>query len=191
MGSVRRSSTFGPSRCLVSLALVFSTSSLGAFERPPASITETSIRSHMTFLASDAMNGRGSGTRDEWIAATYIASQMRQWGIEPLGDDGDYVQAVDVAREEAVAPPVLSVGNSRFMHGGEMLVQSIAGRSNASGPLVRYKKGTAAPDGSFVLVPDGVTADAADTAKASVVLTAETSQVRARWDTSARALSRS
>ena len=36
-------------------------------------ITETSVRAHMGFLASDALNGRGSGTRDEWIAATYIA----------------------------------------------------------------------------------------------------------------------
>jgi hypothetical protein len=40
----------------------------------------------MDFLAGDALGGRGSGTRDEWIAATYVASQLRQWGIEPLGD---------------------------------------------------------------------------------------------------------
>ena len=32
------------------------------------------IRAHMEFLASDALNGRGSGTRDEWITATYVAS---------------------------------------------------------------------------------------------------------------------
>ena len=35
-------------------------------------ITEATIRSHMEFLASDAMNGRGSGTEDEWRAADYI-----------------------------------------------------------------------------------------------------------------------
>jgi hypothetical protein len=57
-------------------------------------ISEASVRGHMQFLASDALNGRGSGTRDEWIAATYVASEMRQWGIDPLGDDGDYVQTV-------------------------------------------------------------------------------------------------
>jgi hypothetical protein len=57
-------------------------------------ISEASVRGHMEFLASDAMNGRGSGTRDEWIAAAYVASEFRQWGIEPLGDDGDYVQTV-------------------------------------------------------------------------------------------------
>ena len=43
-------------------------------------ITEASVRGHMAFLASDAMNGRGSGTRDEWIAAEYIGAQLRRWG---------------------------------------------------------------------------------------------------------------
>jgi hypothetical protein len=61
-------------------------------------ISETSVRGHMGFLASDALNGRGSGTRDEWITAKYIASQLRQWGIEPLGDAGDYVQTIDTSR---------------------------------------------------------------------------------------------
>lgn len=48
----------------------------------------------MEFLAGDALNGRGSGTRDEWIAASYAASCMRRVGLEPLGDAGSYVQAV-------------------------------------------------------------------------------------------------
>ena len=48
----------------------------------------------MEFLASDAMNGRASGSRDEWIAAAYAAAQMRRAGLEPLGDDGGFVQAI-------------------------------------------------------------------------------------------------
>jgi Zn-dependent M28 family amino/carboxypeptidase len=40
------------------------------------------IRGEMSFLASDAMNGRGSATRDEWIAATYVASQFQSFGLE-------------------------------------------------------------------------------------------------------------
>ena len=55
----------------------------------------------MEFLASDALNGRGSGTRDEWIAATYIASQFRLWGLEPMGDEGGYVQAIEMGFTEA------------------------------------------------------------------------------------------
>jgi hypothetical protein len=58
------------------------------------SVSEASVRAHMEFLAGDALNGRGSGTRDEWIAATYAAAHMRRLGLEPLGDDGGYVQAI-------------------------------------------------------------------------------------------------
>jgi Zn-dependent M28 family amino/carboxypeptidase len=50
----------------------------------------------MEFLAGDALNGRGSGTRDEWLAASYAAACMRRLGLEPLGDDGGFVQAVAV-----------------------------------------------------------------------------------------------
>ncbi len=52
----------------------------------------------MEFLAGDALNGRGSGTRDEWIAVTYATSHMRRLGVEPLGDNGGYVQAITAAQ---------------------------------------------------------------------------------------------
>jgi Zn-dependent M28 family amino/carboxypeptidase len=48
----------------------------------------------MEFLASDALQGRGSGSHDELLAATYLASQLRQIGIEPAGDGGGYLQNV-------------------------------------------------------------------------------------------------
>ena len=75
-------------------------------------IEETAVRAHMGFLAGDAMNGRGSGTRDEWITATYIAAQLRRIGLEPLGDDGDYVQAIEIARTEVVGAPTLNIGTT-------------------------------------------------------------------------------
>lgn len=40
----------------------------------------------MEFLASDALQGRGSATQYELIAAQYIAAQLRQFGVEPAGD---------------------------------------------------------------------------------------------------------
>ena len=62
-------------------------------------IEEQNIRAELGFLASDAMQGRGSGTIYERIAAEYIGSQFRQFGLEPGGDtdaDGNksYVQRV-------------------------------------------------------------------------------------------------
>ena len=52
------------------------------------------IHGAMEFLASDALQGRGSGSHDELLAATYLASQLRQIGIEPAGDNGGYIQNV-------------------------------------------------------------------------------------------------
>jgi hypothetical protein len=51
-----------------------------------APIREENIRAELGFLAGDAMQGRGSGTVYERIAAEYIGSQFRQFGLEPGGD---------------------------------------------------------------------------------------------------------
>jgi Zn-dependent M28 family amino/carboxypeptidase len=50
------------------------------------SIREQDIRAELGFLASDAMQGRGSGTVYERIAAEYIGSLFSQFGLEPGGD---------------------------------------------------------------------------------------------------------
>jgi len=58
------------------------------------SADQDQIRGEMEFLASDAMQGRASGSHDELLAATYLASQLREIGIEPAGDNGGYIQSV-------------------------------------------------------------------------------------------------
>ncbi len=134
----------------------------------------------MEFLAGDALNGRGSGTRDEWIAATYIGSQMRRWGIEPLGDDGGYVQDVRIERSELTAPPMLSFAGRRFTHGKEIVVSRLGGAA-LTGPLQTYRPGAAVTRGAALLLPEGVAPPAtAETAVAAIVLAAETEQARAR-----------
>jgi hypothetical protein len=67
----------------------------------PQSIREQDIRAELGFLASDAMQGRGSGTIYERIAAEYIGSLFSQFGLEPGGDtdsagNKSFVQRVPV-----------------------------------------------------------------------------------------------
>ena len=81
------------SRLLSVAALCLSLSLLSSAQEKPDAMGN-SILGEMGFLASDAMNGRGSGTHDELVAATYLASQLRQIGIEPAGDHGKYIQNV-------------------------------------------------------------------------------------------------
>jgi Zn-dependent M28 family amino/carboxypeptidase len=44
------------------------------------------------FLASDELHGRGSGTRDEHLAALYAASLFQSFGLEPAGENGTYIE---------------------------------------------------------------------------------------------------
>jgi hypothetical protein len=52
------------------------------------------IHREMEALASDAMQGRGSGTEDELRAAKYLAGELEQIGAQPLGDHGGFVEDV-------------------------------------------------------------------------------------------------
>jgi Zn-dependent M28 family amino/carboxypeptidase len=52
------------------------------------------IRAHVKFLASDLLEGRGTGQRGGDIAAEYIATQFALDGLRPAGDNGTYFQDV-------------------------------------------------------------------------------------------------
>ena len=63
--------------------------------RPPVPDLARSIRAHMDYLAGDALGGRGSGTPQEHMAAEYVASELRRYGVPPaFGNDDGYVQHV-------------------------------------------------------------------------------------------------
>ena len=40
------------------------------------------VHGEMSFLAGDALRGRGSATHDEFVAASYVASQFQSFGLE-------------------------------------------------------------------------------------------------------------
>ncbi len=50
------------------------------------------VRAELGFLASDELHGRGSGTRDEHLAALYAASLFQSFGLAPEGENGGYIQ---------------------------------------------------------------------------------------------------
>jgi hypothetical protein len=62
-------------------------------------ITAESLRGHLSFLASDALEGRDTPSRGLDIAAEYIAAQYRRAGLEPVGGDG-YFQVARWTLEE-------------------------------------------------------------------------------------------
>lgn len=123
-----RSNYFGKAIAAVLLTFLIFGSSAQAFGK--SNIEEKNVRAHMEFLASDAMQGRGSGTQFEQITAQYFASQMKQFGIEPAADikasgNKTFIQTVNITRNNFSAPPKLSFGNTVLEHGKEMLVLRI------------------------------------------------------------------
>jgi len=121
------------------------------------------IRAHEEFLASDAMQGRGSGTHDELVAATYVAAQLRQYGITPAGDNGGYVQQVSVVQEDISGEPQLTVIQTSgstpvvWTSGKDFRVVDLS-QAEFSGPLQKIKASDAkiaVKPGAIVLVTGG------------------------------------
>ena len=56
-------------------------------------LSANSLRGHLSFLASDLLEGRDTPSRGLDLAAEYIAAQFRRAGLEPSGDDGYFQTA--------------------------------------------------------------------------------------------------
>lgn len=53
---------------------------------------------HARYLASDAFEGRATGSREARCAAAYIAQRFEEWELRPGDADGDYYQTFRVRR---------------------------------------------------------------------------------------------
>lgn len=61
------------------------------------------IQAHEDFLASDALQGRGSGTPYEKIAAVYIASELEAYGVEPAAAGGGFLETAPSPRGDTTS----------------------------------------------------------------------------------------
>lgn len=84
-------------RATVFLAVIYSILLPVWGQEPARDDLARNIHGELSFLADDALRGRGSGTHDELLAAVYLASELQRIGIRPAGDNGSYIQ--DVAGE--------------------------------------------------------------------------------------------
>jgi hypothetical protein len=99
-------------RCAIAIVLFLSLNaySVGAFQSEKFNLTADmraamdrisadSLRGHLSFIASDLLEGRNTPSRGLDIAAEYIAAQFRRAGLEPAGDDGYFQTARWKTRE--------------------------------------------------------------------------------------------
>ena len=77
--------------CLLMLSMIGTV----ALADPPGGTADRNVfKAHMAFLADDLLEGRETGTRGFDIAARYVAGQFAQYGVQPKGDQGSYLQTV-------------------------------------------------------------------------------------------------
>jgi Zn-dependent M28 family amino/carboxypeptidase len=86
---------------LLHSALFLVSTSLGGEPDPAPAISADRIKAHVAYLSSDRLEGRGPGTRGEFLATEYIADEFKKAGLKPLGELGEratYFQSVPLVR---------------------------------------------------------------------------------------------
>ena len=135
-----------------SLALALLVPSLLAAQSGRRSgISAEEIDGHLRFLASDLLEGRAPATRGGRLAAEYIASQLRTFGLRP-GLDTSYFQTVpiDVVTADRSTMRITAhdkaTGTLRFPEDVVVWAGSATRESGARGELVFVGYGAAAPE---------------------------------------------
>jgi hypothetical protein len=122
------------------------------------------VRAHEEFLASDVMAGRGSATRDEEIAATYVASEFMGYGLKPAPGMDGYIQSAEIAAPTLDGKATVSAGGATLLESKDFDLLSSPGKA-AQGRLLRVAVGDIAAAkverGAAVLVTGAGDPDAA------------------------------
>lgn len=117
------------------------------------SIRPEALRADLEFLADDALEGRGTGSRGFELAAKYVRSRFKAEGLRSGTNDGTYFQPVTFRRTE-VDPEATSL---TLQHGGQtdhltynkdfiLLDTHRRPVGSISGPIVFAGYGITAPD---------------------------------------------
>ena len=72
-----------------------------------------SVKKHINYLASDKLEGRGTGTIGEMKAGDYIIKQFTKIGLKPMGENGAYRQLF--AAKKGVPPNITQVNANNIL----------------------------------------------------------------------------
>lgn len=123
-------------------------------------ISPASLRGHLSFIASDLLEGRLTPSRGLDIAAEYIAAQFRRAGLEPIGDDGYFQTATLAVREpnyEGFEMTITSAGKTVKVERDEVYLLSARPIALNNVPIVAWSGGTPSPqeiNGKVVFITD-------------------------------------
>ncbi|RYD90418.1 MAG: hypothetical protein EOP50_16000, partial [Sphingobacteriales bacterium] len=90
------------------------------------------LRRHVTFLTSDELDGRRTGTEGERLASEYIMLQFGKTGLKQKGADG-YVQAFEVADGLKVEGTKLRINGKELTINEDYFPLAWSGNAQAQG----------------------------------------------------------
>jgi len=112
-------------------------------------IKEKNLRADLTFLASDALEGRMSLQRGSEIAINFIAAEFAKAGLKPLVGDS-YLQSVDLieyrADQRAMSIRLMRDGTEQRFEAPKDFIGSFPLEMTVSAPVVFAGYGITAPE---------------------------------------------
>jgi hypothetical protein len=75
----------------------------------PAVLTAAALEQHVRTLAADELRGRDTASAGSGRAAEYLAGVLSRAGLEPAGDDGSFLQTLDLRSVSFAGPPGLEL----------------------------------------------------------------------------------
>lgn len=127
---------------------------MGCAEKAPLNrhstmdITADDIKYHVNYLASDALEGRLSGTPGGETAAKYIAEEFNRFGLKPIGDRGSYFQRFDFIGGVKLGPKnrmTLGSAVDTLQAGKDFMPAGFSDSGEISGALAFVGYGISAP----------------------------------------------
>jgi Zn-dependent M28 family amino/carboxypeptidase len=114
----------------------------------PATAASSSTRLHVQALASEALDGRLTGSAGERLAADYIVSQLRKIGAKPLPGAADYRLPFEFTAGSRDGGSFVNVAGitSSFATRRDVQALSFSDNGDVSGPLVFAGYGLVVPD---------------------------------------------
>ncbi|MEA2599984.1 MAG: hypothetical protein QOF89_976 [Acidobacteriota bacterium] len=114
----------------------------------PAPETAAAERFHdeVSWLADDAREGRGIGTKGLEEASRWLADRFRAAGAEPAGDGNGWFQSFEVPVAVAAKPGTAVTLDGKALAREDFQPSSFSGSGNASGDLIAAGYGISAPE---------------------------------------------
>ena len=102
-------------------------------------VTPGKIKSHISFIASDELRGRDTGSPEIDIAAQYIASRLLEYGIDPIDSSQGYFQQVPLKAVSAPKSGVIATPETSLAIGSDaLLMDGSDGYWKTSSVFVNY-----------------------------------------------------